>query len=202
MNLVLPIFLTLCAGVGEVFFLRALLKNRSARSFEDLLCVDGESYKTFEDAAFAAHLFEGANAYEETMREAVARLGESQFSPGQLRLLFVQRLLDGASSPKIFLDKFAVHLALDFRTLAQKMPVLNAHCYLQNITLCSATSFVFSKQVLQIFPALKTLNPTFKYFYCTNCRLCWLPKIEHWRASDYPNSLLLRMQKSRNSCRS
>lgn len=109
-----PIFLTRHAYVGEVFFLRALLKNRAARSFEDLLWVDGKRYETFEAAASAAHLFEGHNAYDETMREAVARLGESQFSPHQLRLLFVQLILDGASNPRIFLDRFAIHLALDF----------------------------------------------------------------------------------------
>lgn len=96
---------------GEVFYLRALLNARAARSFRDLRTIDGQEYPTFQDAATALGLFEDEHEAEYTLAEAVAAL----YTPRQLRILFVHLLVnDNCHNPLQIWDCFQEPLSLDF----------------------------------------------------------------------------------------
>jgi hypothetical protein len=58
-------------SLGDVFYLRVLLQNRSARSFDELRTVNGTIYATFQDACIALNLFSDETEAEYCFAEAV-----------------------------------------------------------------------------------------------------------------------------------
>ncbi|KAK4700477.1 ATP-dependent DNA helicase PIF1, partial [Phenoliferia sp. Uapishka_3] len=85
---------TVRPGHGDVFYLRVLLHNRPARSYEELRTVEGVVYLSFQGAALALGLFSNSAEGVYTMQEAVA----SFKSPGQLRFLFVLLITEGSNA--------------------------------------------------------------------------------------------------------
>lgn len=75
---------------GERFYLRALLQSKSARSFEDLQCVEGTVYESYQLACAAHGLFADNNEGELALLEAIASLR----TPRQLRILFGHLLVN------------------------------------------------------------------------------------------------------------
>jgi hypothetical protein len=95
---------------GEVFYLRALLNFRPARSFRDLLTVNGVRHPSFQDAAAAHGLFADENEVQYTFRDAIQALS----TPSQLRLLFVHLLIhDLCPFPIQIWHEFEDQLSLD-----------------------------------------------------------------------------------------
>ena len=62
-------------GRGEQFFLYILLKNRPARSYEDLKTVDGVVHDKFRDAVRALGLMRDDNEYVLCIEQAMRELG-------------------------------------------------------------------------------------------------------------------------------
>ncbi|KIY51825.1 hypothetical protein FISHEDRAFT_12425, partial [Fistulina hepatica ATCC 64428] len=59
---------------SEAFYVRTLLLHRPARSFSQLRTVDGVEYLSFQEAAYALHLFADENEAQHAMNEAVESL--------------------------------------------------------------------------------------------------------------------------------
>jgi hypothetical protein len=98
-------------SLSKVFYLRALLQNRPARSFKDLRTVNETLYSSFQEASIALNLFSDETEAEYCLAEAV----ESLRTPYQMRLLFVHMLTnDCITSPLTIWDKFKAALSQDF----------------------------------------------------------------------------------------
>jgi hypothetical protein len=96
---------------GELFYLRALLQIRPARSFLELRTVDGCEYPTYQQAATHLGLFADKNEAVYTLAEAVHALK----TPRQLRLLFVHLLVnDCAPTPIDIWEQLMDEFAKDF----------------------------------------------------------------------------------------
>ena len=67
-------------SLGDIFYLRALLQIRPARSFEQLRTVDGTLHSTFQEACIALNLFSDETEAEYCFTEAI----ESLHTPYQL----------------------------------------------------------------------------------------------------------------------
>jgi len=61
-------------SLGDVFYLRVLLQNRPAHSFEDLQTVNGTTYQTFQEACIALGLFSDETEVEYCFAEAIESL--------------------------------------------------------------------------------------------------------------------------------
>ena len=91
-------------GRGEQFFLYVLLKNRSARSFEDLRTVFGQTHSTFREAVRALGLMGDDDEYALCLRQALKEMkpGSDGADPAAelcgptMRGLFVTLLQEGA----------------------------------------------------------------------------------------------------------
>jgi PIF1-like helicase len=106
---------------GEVFYLRALLQHRPARSFEDVRTVDGTIYDSYQEAAVELGLFANEREAEYALFEGIRNLK----TPHQLRLLFVHLLVnDCVPTPMMLWDKIAHHLALDYTLRNNNMPTI------------------------------------------------------------------------------
>jgi hypothetical protein len=66
----------------ELFYLRALLKDRPASSFQDLRTIDGVPFQTYQEAAIAQGLFQDLRESEYALTEAIADFS----SPSELSL--------------------------------------------------------------------------------------------------------------------
>lgn len=75
---------------GERFYLRTLLQHKTARSFNELLTVDGIQHSSFQEAARALGLFTDDNEASLALDEAVHSLK----TPRQIRILFVHLLVN------------------------------------------------------------------------------------------------------------
>jgi hypothetical protein len=102
---------------GELFYLRALLLHRPARSYEALRTVDGSVYTTFHDAAVHFGLFSNENEAQFALHEGVLSL----ITPHQLRFLFARVVLEGYPAAALW-EEFKLELAADFiaRTQSQE----------------------------------------------------------------------------------
>jgi hypothetical protein len=85
-------------GLGELFYLQALLMCQAAMSFEDLCTVDGHLYPTFSEAACALSLFQNQNEAIAAIEDAIADFK----SPAQLRFLFAHLILEGGPAPEMW----------------------------------------------------------------------------------------------------
>jgi hypothetical protein len=95
---------------GDVFYLRALLLHRSARSWVDIRTVEGIVYPTHQEAARAMGLFD--NRYEGVMAfEELLNLGTA---PAQLRWIFTLLAVEGNPVMSIWADHEA-SLSSDIR---------------------------------------------------------------------------------------
>jgi hypothetical protein len=74
----------------ELFYFRALLRERPATSFQDLRTVEGVTYRLYQDAATALGLFQDMHESEYAMTDAIAAYA----FPSQLRFLFANMLVD------------------------------------------------------------------------------------------------------------
>ena len=83
--------------IGDAYYLRILLMNRAARSFEEMRRVGGTVHATNEAAARALNLVQTGKEYELALEEASAFLMASE-----LRRLFVTLLLDGANGAELW----------------------------------------------------------------------------------------------------
>ena len=96
-------------GVGEAFYIRALLFHHPARSFDDLRTIGDVVHDTFQSAAQAAGLFEDANEGRFAMEDAILQYK----SPSQLRFLFVMLILEGSPALELW-NNFADDLSRDY----------------------------------------------------------------------------------------
>ncbi|GJE90163.1 ATP-dependent DNA helicase PIF1 [Phanerochaete sordida] len=95
---------------GERYYLRALLQHRPARSFQDMLTVDGLQHDSYQLASAALGLFADQNEGDLAMLEAIASL----YTPHQLRVLFAHLLVnDCIPTPAVLWNDVRVHLSLD-----------------------------------------------------------------------------------------
>lgn len=99
-------------SLGDVFYLRVLLQNRPARSFNDLQTVNGTTYRTFQEACIALGLFSDETEAEYCFMEAI----ESLRTPYQMRLLFIHMLTNECiAAPATIWEKFKNALSEDFQ---------------------------------------------------------------------------------------
>ena len=95
---------------GELYYCRALLKERPARSYEDLRTINDVVYGTFQEAAYELGLFETDSEAQQTMLEAVTH----HSSPRQLRFLFCQ-IITNISCPVLeIFQQFQEQLTADY----------------------------------------------------------------------------------------
>ena len=96
---------------GELFFLRAVLQHKSARSWNDLYTLNGMLYPSFQAVAIALGLFPRDGEAHYAMAEAV----ELSYSPPQLRFLFVGVLMEFPTDAlKLYAD-FLQHMSWDLQ---------------------------------------------------------------------------------------
>ena len=96
---------------GNLFYLRTILQNRPALSFEDAHTVNGSIKNTYQEAAMAMGLFADCNEAQMAMEEAIQNLK----TPRQLQLLFVHLLVnDCVPSPISLWDMFHYSMSTDF----------------------------------------------------------------------------------------
>eukprot|EP00663_Eupelagonemidae_sp_cell21sb_P007461 gene7461-4256_t len=123
-------------GKGETFFLYVLLKNRAARSFQDIRTVEGVVYSKYRDAVRALGLMADDNEYNLCLRQAMKELGwspanatdpSSEACGPSLRTLFVTLMMQGAdwnalraAAGDALLDDF-LHQAPGDREAAEEM---------------------------------------------------------------------------------
>lgn len=108
-NLIVTRLQTVPVREKELFYLRALLRERPATSFQDLRTVQGVTYRLYQEAAVAMGLFHVRES-EYALTEALADYA----SPAQLRFLFANLLVD-LPSPRIELwTRFQQELCADF----------------------------------------------------------------------------------------
>lgn len=102
---------TVRPGMGEVFYIRALLCHRAATSWTDLKTVDGIIHGSYADAAKALGLFRDNNEAILAMEDAIICLR----SPTQLRFLFSQLILEGGPATVLW-NQFHTHITEDYLT--------------------------------------------------------------------------------------
>lgn len=116
---------------GEIFYLRALLCQRPARSFEDLRTIDGHIFPSFQEAATELGLFQNQKEAIHALQEAVDNL----YTPAQLRRLFVDILINECTETPLQLwDVFAEHLAFDHALRTPEPPGLSLTLTLHDIS--------------------------------------------------------------------
>jgi len=94
-----------------VFYLRTILQNKPATSFEDARTINGVVFTTFQEAATDMGLFADSAESTLTLMEAVASLR----TPRQLRMLFADLLVnDCIEYPLATWQQFTEYLSADF----------------------------------------------------------------------------------------
>lgn len=116
---------------GERYYLRALLMNRTARSFTDLLTVDGIQHDVFQDAAVALGLFANENEGDLALQEAITYLK----TPRQVRILFVHLLINECIvAPRTSWERFGDFMTFDYTLHCEDMPDIATNGALQEIS--------------------------------------------------------------------
>jgi hypothetical protein len=116
---------------GEVFYLRALLRQRPAASFTDLRTIGNVVHASFQQAATALGLFDRHNEAEYALWESIHALK----TPAQLRFFFVHLLItDCIPTPLQFWNTFQNHLCFDFAIRYPDAPDYASKQALQNIS--------------------------------------------------------------------
>jgi PIF1-like helicase len=100
---------TVRPGMGEVFYIRALLCHKAAHSWNDLRTVNNILYPSYAEAAKALGLFQDGNEAEMTLEDAVICFR----SPAQLRFLFSQLILEGGPATVLW-ERLQTDLYQDF----------------------------------------------------------------------------------------
>ncbi|EAU89526.2 ATP-dependent DNA helicase PIF1 [Coprinopsis cinerea okayama7 len=96
---------------GQTFYLRAILTQRAARSYEDVRTVNGVQFRTYQEAAIAMGIFTDDDEAIFAIAEAIAALR----TPREIRVLFVHLLVnDCVPAPLLVWDEFWESLAYDF----------------------------------------------------------------------------------------
>lgn len=96
---------------GDVFYLRAILQNHAAESFEMARTVGDTMFSNYQGAATHLGLFAGQNEAIYAIVEAVQTLR----TPRQIRVLFVHLLVnDCVSTPRMIWDEYAEEMSRDF----------------------------------------------------------------------------------------
>jgi hypothetical protein len=102
---------TVRPGMGEVFYICALLCHRAVTSWNELRMIENTLHPTYAEAAQAFGLFENGNEAELAMEDAIACLR----TLSQLRFLFAQLILEGGPASVLW-QRFQHQLAEDFTT--------------------------------------------------------------------------------------
>jgi hypothetical protein len=106
-------------SLGELFYLRAILQMRPAPFFLNARTINNVQYQMFQDAAAAIGLFEDQTEAHYILNEAINTLK----TPTQLRLLFVQLLVDKCILTLLqFWNTFQINLCLDFSLRYPDLP--------------------------------------------------------------------------------
>lgn len=102
---------TVSPSEGDRFYLRVLLLHfKEAQSFDDLKAFQGNTFRTFKEAAIARGLVESDKEWDECLEEAA-----SYQMPRQLRQFFVNLLLFcNPNSPSELWEKFKAKLSEDY----------------------------------------------------------------------------------------
>jgi len=96
---------------GDVFYLRAILKQKPARSFIEARTFNGVIHDTFQSAATEMGLFTTVKEAQYALAEAITSL----YTPYQIRILFIHLLVnDCAPTPLDLWNMFSEELAKDF----------------------------------------------------------------------------------------
>ena len=96
---------------GEVFYLRALLQTRPARSFDELRTVNGVVYSTFQEVCISLNIFPDKTEAEYCFIEAI----EGLRTPMQIRYLYIHMLTnDCIPFPADIWQRFRNALSEDF----------------------------------------------------------------------------------------
>ncbi|KAE8264279.1 hypothetical protein A4X09_0g7008 [Tilletia walkeri] len=104
-------------GAGDAFYIRQLLLHRAASSWADLrTTVDNDGFRTvhatFQEAAIALGILEGANEAYLTVNEAAENFATAH----EHRFLFCLLIVDGAPAVGLW-DSFRDHMSRDFLPL-------------------------------------------------------------------------------------
>ena len=83
---------------GELWYLRLLLQNKPARSFDELRTVDNLLLCSFSDTAKAMGLLDNKTEFQICISDA----RNSMCTPQQLRFLFVVLITEGATAQRLF----------------------------------------------------------------------------------------------------
>ena len=99
-------------SAGDRFYLRALLQFKPARSYNDLLTVNGVLYDNFQTATMAHGMFQTTDSESNyALSEAISAL----YTPPQLRILFIHLLVnDCIESPIATWNEFLANFSFDF----------------------------------------------------------------------------------------
>lgn len=115
---------------GEVFYLRSILIQRPATSFQDARTVNNVVYSTFQDAATELGLYTDSSESTQTLLEAVSTLR----TPRQLRWLFTDLLAnDCIEFPLSTWDTFRDELCKDFLIQHSNVSSIAETCALQEL---------------------------------------------------------------------
>jgi hypothetical protein len=114
----------------ELFYLRALLQNQPASSFEDLHTVNGIIHNTFQSTCIAIGIFSDENEADYCLNEAVLTLR----TPRQLCILFIHILINKCINIPLHLwTKFLPHFIADYLLNNDNNYVLSIDLALQDL---------------------------------------------------------------------
>jgi hypothetical protein len=119
-------------SAGDRFYLRSLLQFKPARSYDDLLTVNGMLHDNFQMAAMAHGLFQTMDSESNyALSEAVSAL----YTPPQLRTLFIHLLVnDCIDSPIRTWEKFRTDFSFDFTIQHRDDPAYAENKTLQHLS--------------------------------------------------------------------
>ena len=115
---------------GELFYLRAILRQRAILSFEDACTVNGEMYDTFQEAAVLLGIFANDDEAEYALIEGIDYLR----TPRQLRILFVHLLInDCIPTPLRLWQRFQLQLSRDYILRHNNTEQIGINCALDDL---------------------------------------------------------------------
>jgi hypothetical protein len=110
---------TVSPRTGDLYYCRALLQHKAARSFVELQTHDEIVYPTFQEAAQAMGLFEDRSEAFQTLQEAV----ELFCSPCQLRFMFGYLIINSPHPAVNLFIAFQEQLSADHMDRTQNAPL-------------------------------------------------------------------------------
>ena len=106
---------------GERFYIRLLLCHVPARSWQQLRTHEGETYRTFEEAAHARNLLAGLDEYEFLFEDYAASAAVGIVTPEKLQQLFVTCMTQGEFPANALWQKHKVAMGKNARARYSNM---------------------------------------------------------------------------------